>query len=111
AACSSDNSGGAGTGDATGDGGSNGGSAPGDDGGPADDGVDVDVTGDPPPGDAIYAEDFEGADGDAWPSPWREIGTAVLSTEVVGGRGRLQGQETTVARVALPGFSETDVDI
>jgi hypothetical protein len=82
-----------------------------DDGAPtSDDGPAPEVTGDPP-GDAIYGEDFEGADGSPWPDPWREIGTAVLSSEIVGGRGRLAGQETAVARIALPGFEETDVDI
>ena len=78
---------------------------------PTDDGPAPEVTGDPPPGDAIYAEDFEGADGSAWPEPWREIGTAVLSSEIVGGRGRFSGQEATVARIALPGYSETNVDV
>jgi hypothetical protein len=94
--------------------GGDGGPAPdADDGGAAtsDDGTVPGESGDPPPGDAIYAESFEGADGDPWPSPWREIGTAVLSSDIMGGRGRLSGQEATVARIALPGYSETDVDI
>ena len=39
------------------------------------------------PGDAIYAEDFSGSDGDPWPTPWAIAGNGILAQEIDGGRG------------------------
>lgn len=74
------------------------------------DGADPDETGSPPAG-AIYFEDFEGADGSAWPSPWTSGGDAILSSEIVGGRARMNAETTAVGRMLLGGFDEVDADV
>lgn len=58
-----------------------------------------------------YEESFEGADGSPWPAPWHAIGNNVLSNELTGGRARLSGATSAVARMALPGFVETDTEV
>jgi hypothetical protein len=63
------------------------------------------------PGEAIYEEAFDGADGSPWPSPWEIVGTSILEAELDGGRGRMSGQMGVTARMALPGFDVADVDI
>lgn len=64
----------------------------------------------PPFGTLPYAQSFEGPDGAAWPAPWAAVGTAVLTAELLGGRGHLVGETGRVARMVLPGFAETDVE-
>lgn len=59
----------------------------------------------------LHEESFEGLDGAAWPAPWTPAGTAVVSATLDDGRGRLVGETGRVARMALPGFLETDVDV
>lgn len=63
-------------------------------------------------GPELYTEDFEGLpDGSAWPGGWYEGNSPILSSEVVGGQGRMSGATEQVARMILPGFAEIDVDI
>lgn len=71
----------------------------------------VDTSDPVPPGDTIYQEQFEGPDGDPWPDPWQVVGTQLISAELDGGRARFNGNTQHVARMALPGFSELDVDV
>lgn len=54
-------------------------------------------------------ENFEGADGEPWPSPWIALG-GVTDHEIVDGRGRLCGGPRTVARMAVPGIDGMDFD-
>lgn len=65
----------------------------------------------PPFGSLPHEETFDGPDGSAWPMPWTEAGTAVVSATLVDGRGYLVGETGQVARMVLPGFEVTDVDI
>jgi large repetitive protein len=58
-----------------------------------------------------HEELFEGPQGAPWPLPWTPAGTAVVSATLDDGRGRLVGQTGSVARMTLPGFVETDVDV
>jgi hypothetical protein len=58
-----------------------------------------------------FEESFDGFDGAPWPSPWAEAGSAVVSATIDDGRGHLVGATGQVARMVLPGFEETDVDI
>jgi hypothetical protein len=67
-------------------------------------------TEDPPFGTLPYEQSFEGPDGAAWPEPWAAVGTAVVTAELLGGRGHLVGETGRVARMVLPGFAETDVE-
>lgn len=69
------------------------------------------TTSSPPVGTPLYEESFDGPDGAPWPDPWFEAGDQVISSELIDGRGRFDGYTTNVARMVLPGFSETDVDI
>ncbi len=62
------------------------------------------------PGALPYEEDFEGADGDSWPDPWRAIGSHVISYDISGGQGRFNGNTSNVARIELPGFDESDIE-
>ena len=64
-----------------------------------------------PPNEQIYEEQFEGNDGSPWPAPWENPGTEVISAELDDGRARFNGNTMNVARMVLPGFSETDVDV
>ena len=64
-----------------------------------------------PFGTLPHAEAFEGIDGGPWPAPWAVSGEGVVSSTLEGGRGRLVGSPTNVARMVLPGFTETDVDV
>lgn len=75
--------------------------------------TDPDVTGDPTgqPGDVLYTQDFEGADGSDWPAPWAIIGDNLLGASLQGGRGMIQGVTMGTGRIYLPGFDANDVDI
>jgi hypothetical protein len=62
-----------------------------------------------------YAESFDGTDGDPWPAPWTTMSFHLLDADLQGNRGRMQGAEANgsgsiVARMLLPGFSETDIE-
>jgi len=62
-----------------------------------------------------YAESFDGADGSAWPTPWTTQAFYITVHDIQGNRGRLSGQEALgsgayVARMLLPGFTETDIE-
>lgn len=63
------------------------------------------------PGDAIYEESFDGADGSPWPDPWRIVGPNVISAELDGGRARMNGVMGHTARLVADGFDETDVEV
>lgn len=63
------------------------------------------------PTDLPYTQSFAGPDGAPWNSPWEAGGSHVISSELLGGRGRFNGDTASVARMVLPGFSETDVDV
>lgn len=58
-----------------------------------------------------YSTAFEGADGSPWPAPWFNGSAHVTQQDLQGGRGRLNGDAQWVARMILPGFSETDVEV
>lgn len=58
-----------------------------------------------------YAESFDGPDGSAWPSPWYASTSIVTVQDLQSDRGRLNGNTAQVARMILPGFSETDVEV
>ena len=60
-----------------------------------------------PQGHAL--ENFAGADGEPWPSPWIALG-GVNDHEIVDGRGRLRGVPRTVARMAVAGIDGLDFD-
>lgn len=64
-----------------------------------------------PSGGLPYVQGFAGVDGAAWPAPWATAGIHVITAELLGDRGRLAGDTGSVARMVLPGFSETDVDV
>lgn len=76
----------------------------------AADTADSDSVGEPPDDALPYEQTFEGPDGSPWPEPWYEAGDQVISSELVNGRGRFDGNTVNVARMVLPGFSETDVE-
>ncbi len=57
-----------------------------------------------------YAEDFSAADGSPWPAPWFNGSAHVTVQDIQDGRGRLNGGHQQVARMILPGFSETDIE-
>lgn len=57
-----------------------------------------------------YAASFDGADGSPWPSPWFNGSVHVTQQDLLGNRGRLNGTASFVARMILPGFSESDVE-
>lgn len=62
-----------------------------------------------------YAESFDGSDGSPWPAPWTTMSFYLLQSDLQGDRGRMSGQAANgsgavVARMLLPGFSETDVE-
>lgn len=63
------------------------------------------------PGVDIYDESFDGADGSPWPAPWEVIGTAILDSELDGGRGRMSGQTGITARIALTGFEVRNAEV
>ena len=84
------------------------------DGSDTSDGVETtngDTSGGAPFGTLPHAESFEGPDGALWPLPWTEAGTAVLYATLDHGQGRLVGETGRVARMVLPGFTESDVDV
>jgi hypothetical protein len=70
-----------------------------------------DTTGDGTWGTLPHEESFDGPDGAAWPQPWIASGTAVISAQLDGNRGRLVGQTHRVARMVLPGFEVVDADL
>lgn len=76
-------------------------------GAPAD-GTGDDTSTEPPEG-ALFYEPFDAPDGTAWQEPWTDVG-GLLDHEIVDGRGRLQGQTTTVGRMVFPGVDALDVD-
>jgi hypothetical protein len=62
-----------------------------------------------------YAESFDGPDGAAWPVPWTTMSFYVTTHDLQSNRARLSGQAangsgSVVARMLLPGFSETDIE-
>ena len=58
-----------------------------------------------------YAQDFQSPDGSPWPGPWFPGSVHVTTWDVQGGRARLNGHTSQVARMILPGFSATDVEV
>ncbi len=58
-----------------------------------------------------YAESFDGPDGSDWPSPWYASTSIVTVHDLQSNRGRMNGNTAQVARMILPGFSETDVEV
>lgn len=63
------------------------------------------------PGTIIYQQDFDGPDGESWPSPWQVGNSSLMSADLDGDQGRLRSSAGTLGRMALPGFAETEVDI
>jgi len=84
-----------------------------------DDAASATDTADPPPDDTggspfgtlPHQELFEGVEGSPWPVPWTQAGTGVVSATLYDGQGRLTGATGQVARMVLPGFTESDVDV
>jgi hypothetical protein len=70
-----------------------------------------DESGSMPIGELPHQQRFDGPDGAPWPDPWREVGDQVIAATLAGGRGRFSGNTGNVARMVLPGFSETDIDV
>ncbi|MCA9706460.1 MAG: prolyl oligopeptidase family serine peptidase [Myxococcales bacterium] len=60
--------------------------------------------------DGVYAQGFDGFDGDPWESPWVAGNANVISSSIDGGRGRLTGSTSAVATMNLVGPTERDVD-
>jgi hypothetical protein len=59
----------------------------------------------PGPGTVVYQESFDGADGAPWPTPWSipvEASSPILDADIQGGRARLRGTTSNVARMLLP---------
>lgn len=79
----------------------------------ADDQADDDAADDDgvEPGESVYEESFDGADGSAWPDPWQVVGTRIIDAEIDDGRGRMSGQTNLTARLVLPGYDLVDADI
>lgn len=65
-------------------------------------------------GDALPGEhpmeDFEGPDGDPWPTPWIALGGVALQ-QLDHGRGRLVSWPQAVARMGLPNIDALDFDV
>ena len=61
--------------------------------------------------DLPYSQSFTGTNGSAWPAPWFPATGLVTTWDLQGGRGRLNGAPGNVARMILPGYSETDVEV
>ncbi|TPW17441.1 MAG: hypothetical protein FD129_374 [bacterium] len=57
-----------------------------------------------------YAESFSGANGDPWPAPWFPGAASVTVSDIQGGRGRLNGWDTFVSRMILPGYADVNVE-
>lgn len=61
--------------------------------------------------DIIFSESFEGGMANAWPAPWQPLG-GLSGYGVDGiGRGWLRSEGYTVARMHLPGYAESNVDM
>lgn len=58
-----------------------------------------------------YLQSFDGPDGSPWPAPWTAITPHVTVQDLQGNRARLNGTLQNVARMHLPGFAETDVEV
>jgi hypothetical protein len=58
-----------------------------------------------------YTQDFSGTNGSPWPAPWVAATNLVTTSDLQGGRGRLNGVPGNVARMLLPGFSAVDVEV
>lgn len=61
--------------------------------------------------DGVYAQGFDGEDGDDWEAPWIPGNASVIAHELSGGRGRMRGLTSAVATMELVGPSERDVDV
>ncbi len=59
----------------------------------------------------IRTQDFDGPDGSPWPAPWFAGTPHVTLQDLSGNRGRINGDPQHVARMILPGFAETDVEV
>jgi hypothetical protein len=58
-----------------------------------------------------YLQSFDGPDGSPWPAPWTAITPNVTVQDLQGNRARLNGTLAYVARMHLPDFAETDVEV
>jgi hypothetical protein len=72
-----------------------------------DDGDDDDVE----PGEVVYDEAFDGANGTEWPDPWEIVGDNIIDAEIDDGRARMSGENNLTARLALRGHDVVDADI
>jgi hypothetical protein len=63
------------------------------------------------PGDSVYEEPFDGANGSAWPDPWTIVGTHIIDAEIDDGRARMSGENNLTARLALQGFDITNAEV
>lgn len=68
------------------------------------------TTPDDPSRAADHRMDFDGADGEPWPTPWIALG-GVAVQELEHGRGRLAPMPRAVGRMRLPGIDELDFDL
>jgi hypothetical protein len=57
-----------------------------------------------------YLESYSVPDGPAWPSPWFRGAASVTVSDVQSGRGRLNGWNTFVSRMILPGYADVNVE-
>lgn len=63
------------------------------------------------PGEVVYEEAFEGANGADWPAPWEIVGANIIDAEIDDGRARMSGENNLTARLALPGHDVLDADV
>jgi hypothetical protein len=63
------------------------------------------------PGEVVYDEAFDGANGTEWPAPWEIVGDNIIDAEIDDGRARMSGENNLTARLALPGHDVVDADI
>ena len=61
--------------------------------------------------DLVYFEHFSGVNGAPWPSPWTQGSSHVTVKDQQNGRARLNGDPAFVARMLLPVFPLTDVEV
>ncbi len=61
--------------------------------------------------DLVYFENFNGANGAPWPSPWIQGSSHVTVKDLQNGRARLNGDPAYVARMLLPVFPQPDVEV
>jgi len=59
---------------------------------------------------ALYSENFTATDNSPWPSPWSEINTVFISSDIQNNMARLQGSPSSVTRMITTGLAMTNFE-